>query len=128
MELSELAAVNFDALPFWEATARGEFRIALCSACNEAHHYPRATCPFCRSSEIFFEAASGRGTIYSLAVTRRPDAPLRVVAYVTLEEGPTIMTKIVDAPDDIAIGAPVRVDFEAHPEGLTVPVFRLARN
>ena len=67
--------------------------------------------------------ASGRGTIYSLSVTERPDHR-RVVAYVTLEEGPTMMTRIIDAPQDIAIGDAVTVDFEASPDGLTVPVFR----
>ena len=127
MELSDLAAVNFDALPFWDGTEAGEFRLARCSDCGEAHHYPRAICPFCRSGTIRFEPASGQGRIYSLAVTRIPGKPLRVVAYVTLDEGPTIMTKIVDADDAVAIGDPVQVDFQKHPEGLTFPVFRLAR-
>ncbi|SDF48918.1 hypothetical protein SAMN04488105_12410 [Salipiger thiooxidans] len=128
MDLSDLAQVNFDALPYWEAAAKGDLVVARCTSCNEAHHYPRAVCPFCRAETIAFEPASGTGEIYSLAVTRIPDKPLRVVAYVTLAEGPTMMTRIIDAPEDVAIGDPVRVDFEPHPEGLTVPVFRLDRN
>ena len=128
MTLSDLAQMNFDAAPYWDATASGDFVVARCTSCGAAHHYPRAVCPFCRADAIAFEKASGKGVIYSLAVTRVPDRRLRVVAYVTLAEGPTMMTKIIDAPDDIAIGDPVRVDFEPHPEGLTVPVFRLDRN
>ena len=128
MTLADLAAVNFDALPFWQGTEAGEFLLARCESCGEAHHYPRAICPFCRSEAIRFVPASGKGVIYSLAVTPIPEKPLRVVAYVTLEEGPTIMTQIVDADDAVAIGDPVRVDFQKHPEGLTAAVFRLARN
>ncbi|WP_370274988.1 Zn-ribbon domain-containing OB-fold protein [Pararhodobacter marinus] len=128
MTLAELADVNFDALPFWQGTEAGDFLLARCGDCGEAHHYPRAVCPFCRSEAIRFEPASGKATIYSLAVTRIPDKPLRVVASVTLDEGPTILTNIVDADDAVAIGDPVRVDFEKHPEGLTAAVFRLARN
>ena len=128
MDFSDLAQANFDAQPYWDATAKGEFVVARCTTCGEAHHYPRAVCPFCRAETVTFEPASGKGMIYSLAVTRIPDKPLRVVAYVTLAEGPTMMTKIIDAPDDVAIGDPVRVDFQTHPEGLTVPVFRLDRN
>ncbi|WP_202795888.1 Zn-ribbon domain-containing OB-fold protein [Maritimibacter alkaliphilus] len=126
--MSDLAQANFDAQPYWDATAKGEFVVARCTTCGEAHHYPRAVCPFCRAETVTFEPASGKGEIYSLAITRMPDKPLRVVAYVTLAEGPTMMTKIIDAPDDVAIGDPVRVDFQTHPEGLTVPVFRLDRN
>lgn len=128
MDLSDLAQANFDAQPYWDATAKGEFVVARCTTCGEAHHYPRAVCPFCRAETVTFKPASGKGVIYSLAVTRIPDKPLRVVAYVTLAEGPTMMTKIIDAPDDVGIGDPVRVDFQTHPEGLTVPVFRLDRN
>ena len=128
MNLSELALANFDAEPYWEAAAKGELVVARCTSCGEAHYYPKAICPFCREETVEFELASGEGKIYSLAITEIKDKPRRVLAYVTLAEGPTMMTKIVDAPDDISIGDPVRVDFEDHPEGLTVPVFRLDRN
>jgi uncharacterized OB-fold protein len=46
---------------------------------------------------------------------------------VTLAEGPTLMTRIVDAsPDSIAIGMPVQVQFQASDEGRMMPFFRPA--
>ena len=53
--------------------------------------------------------SSGRGTIYSVSVMKR--APeVYAVAYVTLEEGPTMMTNIVDCDfDTVAIGQKVQV-------------------
>jgi uncharacterized OB-fold protein len=50
--------------------------------------------------------------------------PVIVHAYVTLKEGPTIMTKIVGAdPERIAIGQPVRLSFEPSKMGFPMPVF-----
>ena len=47
-----------------------------------------------------------------------------VVAYVTLEEGPTMMTNIVDADvEAIPIGQPVSVVFKATEGGRKIPVF-----
>ena len=123
MNISDIADVQFDATPFWQAAKSRRLLVARCTACGEAHHYPREICPFCRADAVEMVSASGRGTIYSLSVSERPDHR-RAVAYVTLEEGPTMMTRIIDAPENIAIGDAVTVDFEEHPDGLTVPVFR----
>lgn len=127
MNLSDLAKGNFDALPYWQAANEGRLVVARCDECDRAHHYPREVCPFCRSRALSWTPASGRGTIYSLAVSRSPDGT-RVLAYVTLEEGPTMMTKILGAPPDITIGSAVTVDFEQHTDGLVVPVFRVNSN
>ena len=55
----------------------------------------------------------------------RADPPY-VMAYIELEEGPIIMSNIVDTPlDKIRIGAAVSVDFAAAPgSGSTMAVFR----
>jgi uncharacterized OB-fold protein len=47
-----------------------------------------------------------------------------VVAYVTLAEGPTMMTNIVDADvEAIFIGQQVRVAFKTTESGRKIPVF-----
>ncbi len=125
MNISDIAEVQFDAAAFWQAAKEGRFLVAHCTECDRAHYYPREICPFCRSDAVEMIPASGRGTIYSLSVSERPDHR-RAVAYVTLEEGPTMMTRIIDAPDTLAIGDAVTVAFEEHPDGLSVPVFRTA--
>jgi uncharacterized OB-fold protein len=50
-----------------------------------------------------------------------------VVALVTLDEGPTMMTNIVGcAPDQVAIGMAVAVTFEEWTEEISIPKFRPA--
>ena len=115
--------VNPETRPFWDAAAAGTLLLKRCDACGEPHYYPRAICPFCGSDRTAWVAASGRGTIYSYSVFRRAPVPY-AIAYVTLEEGPTMMTNIVDADlDAIRIGQPVRVRFTPTDGGPPVPTF-----
>src|SRR5213594_790498 len=67
--------------------------------------------------------ASGRGRIYTYSVMRRVPEPY-VIAYVTLEEGPTMMTNIVDCDlDSVRIGQALRVVFKPSEGGPPVPMF-----
>ena len=108
---------------FQQAAAQGEFSIPRCQHCGQTHWYPRALCPFCFSPDIQWKPASGRGTIYSYTVMRRAK-PAYAVAYVQLEEGPTMMTNLVECNfDELRIGMPVKVGFELAANGTWVPVF-----
>jgi hypothetical protein len=61
--------------------------------------------------------------VYSYSVLRRAPIPY-AIAYVTLAEGPTMMTNIVDCDlDAIRIGQAVRVNFKATEDGPPVPMF-----
>jgi len=112
---------------FWDAAAQGKFLIGRCTACGKAHWYPRTTCPFCWSETEWVEA-SGRGTIYSYSVMRRAPEPY-VVAYVTLAEGPTMLTNLVDCDfDGLAIGQAVRLKFSPSEGGPPVPTFTTAQS
>ena len=112
--------------PFWDAAAEGRLLIKTCTACGQAHHYPRALCPFCFSDRTEWRPASGRGTIYSYSVMRRVPVPY-AIAYVTLEEGISMMTNIVGCDlDAIRIGQAVRVVFAPTEGGPPVPMFTLA--
>ena len=91
--------VNPETKPFWDAAAQGRLLIKRCTACDEPHWYPRAICPFCGSERTDWMEASGHGTIYSYSVFRRAPIPY-AIAYVTLAEGPTMMTNIVDCDLD----------------------------
>src|SRR5881397_69448 len=105
-------AVNPEIKPFFDAAAQGTLMLKKCAACGQAHHYPRAICPFCASDRTEWITASGRGTIYSYSVMRRVPVPY-AIAYVTLEEGVTMMTNIVDCNlDAIRIGQRVKVVFK----------------
>jgi uncharacterized OB-fold protein len=108
---------------FWNAMREGRFTVPVCSACGKAHWYPRAICPFCSSDKVALRDASGKGTIYTFSVMRRAKEPY-TIAYVTLAEGPTMMTNLVDCDfDKISIGQPVMVVFKETEGGPPVPVF-----
>jgi uncharacterized OB-fold protein len=115
--------VNSETQPFWDAAAEGKLLYKHCAACGEPHFYPRPLCPFCFSDKTEWKQASGRGAIYTYSVMRRAPVPY-AIAYVTLEEGPTIMTNIVDCDlDQIRIGQAVRLVFKPSDGGPPVPMF-----
>jgi uncharacterized OB-fold protein len=115
--------VNPETKPFWDAAAKGQLLIKVCTACNQPHFYPRSICPFCMSDKTEWRPASGRGTIYSFSVMKRAEVPY-AIAYVTLEEGPTMVTNIVDCDlDGIRIGQRVAVAFKPTDGGPPVPMF-----
>ena len=118
--------VNPETKPFWDAAAEGKLLIKKCLACGERHYYPRASCPFCFSDRTEWQAASGRGIIYSYSVVRRAPVPY-AIAYVTLDEGVTMMTNIVDSDfDQIRIGRKVSLVFKPSEGGPPVPMFTLS--
>ena len=115
--------VSPETQPFWDAATDGRLMIKKCAGCGQVHYYPRALCPFCGSDRTEWLRASGRGTIYSYSVMRRVPVPY-ALAYVTLEEGVTMMTNIVDGDlDRIRIGLPVKVVFRPTEGGPPVPMF-----
>jgi uncharacterized OB-fold protein len=114
---------NPETRPFWEAAAAGRLLIGKCPACGKPHYYPRAICPFCGSAPTEWVAAAGRGIVYSYSVMRRLPVPY-ALAYVTLDEGVTMMTNIVDCDlDAIRIGQRVRLVFKPSEGGPPVPMF-----
>jgi hypothetical protein len=119
-------AINPETKPFWDAAAAGQLLVKKCLACGEVHFYPRSLCPFCHSDRTEWKKAGGQGTIYSYSVMRRAPEPY-AIAYVTLDEGPTMLTNIVDCDlDAIRIGAAVRLVWQASEGGPPVPMFTLA--
>jgi uncharacterized OB-fold protein len=115
--------VNPETEHFWEAAGQGKLLYKKCAACGDSHFYPRPHCPFCFSDKVEWQEAAGRGTIYTYSVMRRAPVPY-AIAYVTLAEGPTMMTNIVDCDlDSIRVGQPVRLVFKPSDGGPPVPMF-----
>ena len=116
--------------PFWDAAAAGRIELARCDECGLIPWYPRSICPNCQSSSRTWEQLSGRGTVYSYSVTRaggsrawREHLPY-VVAYVQLDEGPIIMTNIVDCdPETVRIDMAVSAVFDATEDGAALVRF-----
>lgn len=109
---------------FFAAAKEGRFLLKKCNACGKPHWYPRAVCPFCASTDTEWIEASGRGTIYSYSVMRRVPEPF-ALAYVTLAEGPAVLTNIVDCDfDALRIGQEVAFTFKPAENGVPVLMFK----
>jgi uncharacterized OB-fold protein len=127
MEIKErkipFSAGNPETQPFWNAAAEGKFLVRKCTSCQKVHWYPRAICPFCFNDKTEWMQASGAGEIYSFSVMRRAPEPY-AIAYVTLEEGPTMLTNLVDCDfDSLKIGQKVKLIFKPSEGAFPVPMF-----
>ena len=115
--------VQAETAAYWQAADEGRLLVKRCSACGEFHHYPRDLCPFCLSDATEWVEATGTGTVYSFSTMGQGEAAY-TLAYVTLAEGPTMLTNLVGAePSAFAIGQPVRVVFTPSEGGPAVPMF-----
>jgi uncharacterized OB-fold protein len=114
---------------FWDAAAAGKLLYGQCNACKRPHYFPRSLCPFCFSDSVDWKQASGRATIYTYSIMRRSATGPFVISYVTLEEGPRLLTNIVDSDlDAVKIGAAVTLVFKPSEGGQPVPFFKLERS
>jgi uncharacterized OB-fold protein len=138
-----LPVCDEDALPFYEATRRGELRIQRCVDTGRWVFPPRPLSPYGGHRPLEWVAVSGRGTIWSFVVPHppllpafAPFAPFNVI-QVALDEDPTIrltgnlLAREGGALDDIdpatiEIGAAVRVVFDPIDEDWTLPRWVLA--
>ncbi len=114
---------------FWDGTAQGELRLQLCRACGSRYFPPQPFCPRCSSDDVEVVRSSGVGVLYSYVITHLPapgfEAPY-VIGVVELEEGPRLLTNIVDVapdPDRLPLDLPVEVVYAARGD-MTLPLFR----
>lgn len=118
-----------DTEPFWAATAEGRLSIQCCRDCERFYFYPRAFCRYCTSRNVEWVDVSGRALLSSYVINHRPlpgtEGVSPVIALVTLEEGPRMMTNIVGVeptPENLPLDLPLQVRFESR-GAMQVPVF-----
>jgi len=117
-------AVNVETQAFWDAAAEGRFLVKHCNACGKAHWYPRAICPHCFSPDTVWKESQGEGVIYTYSVMYRSPTGPYAIGYVTLDEGPAMLTNFVDCDlSALKIGQRVKVKFTATEDGPPVPTF-----
>jgi len=126
-----LPAVTNETAPYWEGCKHHELRIQQCAACGRYQFYPRIYCAQCFSDRVEWTRASGHAKVTTFTIVRRPVSPAfaddvpYVVALVTLDEGPTMMTNIIGCPvEQVVIGMPVAVTFEDWTPDISIPKFR----
>jgi uncharacterized OB-fold protein len=120
---------DIEMAPYWTATLEGRLMVQRCVPHGHTQLYARPHCVTCRG-EVRWEDASGFGTVYSYTVLRQHySRSLRhllpmVVALVDLDEGPRIMTNIVNVDADaVTVGMPVEVYFERVSDRAALPYF-----
>ena len=117
---------------FWQGTREGELRLQRCRDCAVPYFPPRPFCPRCSSRSIEVFAASGRARLYSYVISQRPAPgfePPYAIAVVELEEGPRMMTNLVDTPqtpEALVLDMPLEVAFERVSQDICLPLFRPA--
>lgn len=117
---------------FWDGTKEEELRLQRCTDCTHRYFPPRPFCPACSSRNVEVFRASGRATLYSYIISHRDapgfEAPYSI-AVVELEEGPRMMTNIVDCeqtPEALQLDMALEVAFHPVTEDVTLPLFRPA--
>ena len=128
-----LPRVDEETKGFWEACRRHELYVQRCRACGSKRHYPRAVCPFCLSEDTEWLRCRGTGVVYTFTVTHQNQSPgfrdelPYVMAYVELDEGPRLLTNIVECtPDAVRIGMRVEVVFDDVTDDIAIPKFKPA--
>ena len=118
---------------FWDGCKAGELRLQRCRACARSYFPPRPFCPKCGGREVEAYAASGRATLYSYVINHRPRPDMGTephsIAVVTLEEGPRMMTNVVNCPQTpaaLVLDMPLEVVFAPQNDEISLPLFQPA--
>lgn len=115
-------------VPWWDATRDRRLTVQRCRTCGAHQHHPRPLCTTCGGRDLTFVDAVGTGTVHSFTVVHRAPVADREVPYVvgivSLDEGPRLMTELVDVdPDDVRCDQPVVVRWRALDDGRHLPLF-----
>ena len=127
-----LAVITPETVHFWEGTRSGELRLQKCAACSHVYFPPRPFCPQCASTNVGVLRASGRATLYSYVIHHRAVpgfVPPYSIAVVQLEEGPRMMSNIVETeqtPEALQLDMPLEVVFQRMNDEISLPLFRPA--
>jgi uncharacterized OB-fold protein len=122
--------IEADTREFWDATAEGRLLLRHCRACDEVHYYPRNFCPSCWSDDVDWVEAKGTGSLYTWSLVMQNDLPPfheqvpYVAAIVELDEGPRMMTRLVDCDESaLEVGQRFAARFEPLDDDVTIVVF-----
>ena len=117
--------------PFFRGAKEHKLLLPRCRQCG-AYRTPGAErCPDCWSTETEWVEASGRGRLYSFGIMHQQYHPAfaEVIPYnfaiVELEEGPRLVTNIVDCPnEELRVDMPVEAVYDDVSEETTLVRFR----
>jgi uncharacterized OB-fold protein len=116
---------------FWDGCREGELRLQRCTDCDGGSYFPpRPFCPKCGSRSVESYKASGKAVLWSYVINHRPRPDMGTepyaIAVVQLEEGPRMMTNIVDCPqtpEALKLDMALQVAFAKQSDDITLPLF-----
>lgn len=134
MELDRpLPSMTPEARPFWDGCREGKLMLPKCGDCGHVFFYPRILCPSCHSRNVTWMQASGRGRLHAFEIAHQAFQrawkikPPYVLAMVQLDEGPRMMSNLVNVEPDprvVKCEMPVEVVFTKITEEVTLPLFQ----
>jgi uncharacterized protein len=121
---------SVESKPYWDGLRQHRLLMQRCNGCRQYWFPPSSQCPNCLCSDFNWTPLSGRGKVFSYVVYHRVYHPgfanevPYTVALVELEEGPRMISNIVDiASDKVTCDMPVEVVFEDIEDIATLPKF-----
>jgi len=119
---------------YWDGAKQGELRLQTCNSCNHTYFPPRPFCPECSSRDVKVVKATGKGRLFSYIINHLPTPgfkPPFAVAVVELEEGPRMMSNILECeqtPEALQLDMPLEVTFVKESDDITLPQFKPAKS
>ena len=129
--IKPLPKINSDNEAFWEGCKKRQLKFRKCGVCKHLRWTAAIICPKCLSQKAEWITTKGRGTVYTYAVYHVAYHPgfadelPYVTAIVELDEGPHLLTNIVDcSPDAVTCGMKVTVAWDEVVGGIVLPKFK----
>ncbi len=119
-EPTELTAAH------WSSGASGRLLVQRCPRCGRWSFPPVPSCRHCWFDRLEFEPVSGKGVLASWTGIPGARPSARLVGIVDLLEEVRLLLGLVECdPDDLRVGAPVRLVFEQVDDRIWLPLAEL---
>ena len=120
---------------FWDGCKQSKLVLQRCLDTGKAYFPPRPFSPYTGSKNIETFEASGKAVLYSYIINHRAPPnfemePPYAIAVVQLDEGPRMMTNIVECeqtPEALQLDMPLEVTFQKLTDDVHLPLFRPAK-
>jgi uncharacterized OB-fold protein len=122
--------------PFWDACNERRLIIQTCTKCNRMQYPPEKACTACGCVTMAWREVKGLGRVHGYCVMYDSRVKLLQerqpfnIAVIELDENPEIkfFSHLPGSPpDEVPVGAPVRLEFEPTYNGQLVPEWRVTR-
>lgn len=120
--------------PFWDACNERRLIIQTCAQCDRMQYPPEKACVGCGCGTFTWREVKGMGRVHGYCVMYDSRVKLLQerqpfnIAVIELEENPEIkfFSHLPGTPpDEVPVGAPVKLEFETTYNGQLVPEWRI---